>query len=565
MKKNTLKGFLFISSVAVLVASCDVIKDAKYTVNPNPLEMHGDTVKISATIEFPPKGIHKKAKAEVTPMLGNTPLKQITVLGEKATGSGNTVMYKPGGTFTYNDMVIYKPEMENADLTITGKVYKGSSEKETIPVTVIGVGTKITPLLVKKDFKVILASDNFQRVTEKTFKSQINYEKGKSVVRPGELKDRDIFEFENWLKAAESNPKISIKTINIIGYASPEGEVGANESLSSDRAAAAKVVAMNLAQKSKNTKAQTEIYNLSGRGEDYDGFKAEMEKSMMVQDEKQLVIRVLEMYKDPVQRETEMRNMAKTFVYLDKNVFPLLRRAEIQVVYDQTGYTDEELMAISKTNPENLTVEELLFTATLTEDLAEKARLYTEVTTNYPLDIRGHNNLGAVLYMQNNMTEAGYKFDAANSLEDNTISKNNLGAIQAMQGNKKRAKELFAQASGAGPEVNYNLGYYNILEGNYPKAITNLGTENTFNKALAQLLNGSPDVAVKTIDGSADKESGMGYYLKAVAAARMDRVNEVASNLKSAFSKDSSLKAKAAKDREFWKFKDNPTYADLVK
>lgn len=565
MKKNTLKGFLFISSVVALVASCDVIKDAKYTVNPNPLEMHGDTVKISATIEFPPKGIHKKAKAEVTPMLGNTPLKQITVLGEKATGNGNTVKYKPGGTFTYNDVVIYKPEMENADLTISGKVYKGTSEKEQIPLTVIGVGTKVTPLLVKKDFKVIMASDNFQRVTEKTFKAQINYEKAKSEVRANELKDKDIFEYMNWLKAAETNPKITIKSINIVGYASPEGEVGKNESLSSDRAAAAKDAAMKIAKNAKNTKAQTEIYNLSGRGEDYDGFKMELEKSMMVQDEKQLVIRVLEMYKDPVQRESEMRNMAKTFVYLDKNVFPMLRRAEIQVVYDQIGYTDEELVAISKTNPEKLTIEELLFTATLTEDLAEKARLYTEASNLYPLDIRAHNNLGAVLYMQNNLTEAGYKFDAANSLQDNPISKNNLGAIQGMQGNKKKAKELFGQAAGAGPEVNYNLGIYNILEGNYPKAITNLGTDNSFNRALAQLLNGSPDVAVKTIDGSVDKESGMGYYLKAIAAARMDKVNEVASNLKSAFSKDATLKAKAAKDREFWKYRENPTYSDLVK
>ncbi len=68
------------------------------------------------------------------------------------------------------------------------------------------------------------------------------------------------------------------------------------------------------------------------------------------------------------------------------------------------------------------------------------------------------------------------------------------------------------------------------------------------------LLNNNYEQAIKAIDGSADKDSGQGYYLKAVASARLGKLGDVVSNLKSAIGKDSAWKAKAAKDREFLKY-----------
>lgn len=564
MKKNTLIGFFLVASASALLGSCDLMKDVKYTVTPNPLEMHGDSVRIAVSVELPEKGIKKKASAEITPMLGSTALKMVIVQGEKVTGNGKVIQYKAGGKISYSDVVAYKPDMENADLTVSGVIKKGTKEKDQIPVTKIADATIITPLLVQKEFKCIIEGDNFQRVTEKTFKTQITFDKGDEKLRKNELKSKDIFEFQNWLAAAETNPKINIKTINIVGYASPEGEQGKNESLSYDRATTAKTAAIELAKKFKNTKAQTEIYSLSGKGEDYEGFKAELEKSMMAQDEKQLVIRVLEMYKDPVQRETEMRNMAKTFVYLDKNIFPMLRRSEIVVTYDLTGYTDEELVAISKDNPTKLTAEELMFAATLTEDVAEKLRIYNEGCLAFPNDVRFYNNAGSMLFKQNNLVDAGFKFEAAYSIQDNAISKNNLGAVAGAKGDLSKAKKIFGEVKGAGSEVNYNLAYWSIKEGKYADAISKYGSENCFNKALAQLLNKAPDAAVKTIDASTSKDTGLGFYLKAISAARMDKVDLVISNLKSAFAKDASLKAKAAKDREFLKFKENANFSAVV-
>jgi outer membrane protein OmpA-like peptidoglycan-associated protein len=566
MKKMNVKSLAVVALTGSLLTSCDLLKDLQYSVTPNPLEMHGDSVRVKVDVTFPEKGIKKKASAEITPMLGNTALKTVTVQGEKATGNGSVIQYKPGGKMSYTDVVAYKPEFENTDLKVTGKVFKGGKEKESKFVeTKIADATIVTPLMVNKDFKVIYAKDDFKRVIEQTYMAQINFDKGKSIVKPTELKDKDIVDYSTWLSVAQNNPKIAIKSLNVTGFASPEGEEDKNNSLSTDRSEAGKKAILDLAKKANNLTAQGEVYKLSGRGEDFDGFKRELKGSTMNEDEKNLVVRVLEMQSDPKTRETEMRNMGKTFTFLDKSIFPKLRRAEIQTVYDLTGYSDEELKALAQSTPDSLDLEELLFTATLYNDINEKQKLYNVAIKNYPTDARAHNNAGVVLYIQNKMNEAKAAFEKSNSLKDNAIAKNNLAAVAGVSGDRTKSRQLLGQAKGAGSEVNYNLGILNIQDAKYSDAVSNFGTESTFNKGLAQLLNGDAAAAVKTIDASSQKEAAQGYYLKAVAAARQNNVDAVANNLKNAISKDSSLKAKAANDREFLKFADNATFTGVVK
>lgn len=563
MRKASFKSLTVAALAGSLAASCDLMKDVDYKITPSPLEMHGDSVRIKAEATFPEKGIKKKASAEITPTLGGVPLKTFTVLGEKATGNGTTVQYKPGGKVTYTDVIAYQPAFEVADLQITGKIYKGAKEKKEIEPFTVAKGTIITPYLVRKDFKVAIIKDEFKRVLEFNATAQINFDKAKSVLRPNELKDKDVKDLQAWLAAAETNPKIAIKNVNITGYASPEGEQGKNESLSTERSETGKTATLKIGKDAKNTVSQTVNFNLVGKGEDWDGFKTELSKSAMNDDDKQLVLRVLEMYKDPIQREQEIRNMSKTFTYLEKNVLPQLRRAEISVVYDKTGYSDEELIALSKSKIDTLTVEEILFTATLTNDVNEKLRLYQNAERLFPNDYRTVNNTGVALYELGRLDEAKAKFEKANSIQKNETSTNNLAAIAGSKGDRNAAKELL-KGGGSSDVAKYNRGILAIQDGDYGSAVSNLGKDN-YNKALAQILNGDNSGALSTINNSADKETAAGYYLKAVIAARQDKLGEIVDNLKNAFAKDGGLKAKAAKDMEFYKYMENVAFTGIVK
>lgn len=565
MKNPSIKSIAMFGVASSLVASCSLIKDVNYTVTPSPLEMHGDSVRVKVDVTFPKKGLNKKASVEITPMLGNNALNSVLVMGEKSTGNGTTILYKPGGLVTYEDVIAYKPDMEYAELTVSGRVMKGGVEKMVTPTKKIAEGTIITPLLVNKDFKVASEKDKHVNVREEVYTAQINYLKGKSDLQAGELEKESLKSFEKWLAEAQNNPKIKIKTINVVGYASPEGEENKNNTLSTDRANTGKSTAMLLAKLVKNEAASKEIYAILGRGEDYEGFKVELEKSAMNQDEKQLVIRVLEMYKDPIQRETEMRNMAKTFTYLDQHIFPKLRRAEIKVTYETTGHSDELYLIIAKTNPEKLSVEELLYAASLQKDLTEKALIYAACQKLYPTDYRAFNNEGVLLFTQGKIAEAEVKFEKAIAIKDNGISKNNLAAVAGAKGDFKKAKELLEKSSGAGAEGNYNKGIIGIVQGNYANAISNFGDNKTFNKALAQVLNKDYDAAIATINASPDANSAQGLYLKAIAFAHQDKVDDCVKALQASIAKDASFKAKLKKDREFSKFASNENFSAIIK
>ena len=566
MKKQSIKVIALLAVVGTFATGCDLLKNLEYTVTPTPLEMHGDSVLVKVEVTFPEKGIHKKASADITPILGNTALKSIRVQGEKATGNGEVVAYKVGGKVTYNDFVAYTPDMEAADLMITGKVFKGDKEKEEITPIKISDATIITPYLVNKDFKVIIANDEFRRVTEETFVAQLNYSKGQSTVTSPEMRQDDIKSYQKFLENAQVDPKVVLKSINLTGFASPEGEEDKNNSLSTDRAASGKACAMKVAKNSNNETAAGKIYNEIGSGEDYDGFKNALSAdNIMDDDDKNLILRVLETISSPAEREKAMRDMGKTFGYLDKNIFPQLRRTEIVAVYDQTGFSDEELIALSTSNPDTLNLEELLFTASLYTDLNEKLRVYKIAQTRFYEDYRTSNNVGAVLYMQNKLSEAKFQFEKANGIQDNVISKNNLGAIAGVEGNRTKSNALLNQAKGAGEEVSYNKGVLDIQNGDYPSAISNLGSNSSYNKAWAHLLNGNAATAVTTVNNSDDAETARGYYLKAVAAARQDKLQDIVSNLNNALSKDSSLKTKAAKDREFLKYMENVSFSAIMK
>ena len=561
MRKQGYKGLAALTIATVALTGCKLIGDVNYELEPNPLEMHGDSIKVNITVQVPEKGLNKKASAEIIPMLGSKAFKPITIQGEKAVANGKTINFKPGGTVSYTDVIAYSPSLKNADLKITGKVMKGSKE-EPLEEKVIGKGTVITPLLLLDDDKAILGTDEFVRTTEQVREgSQYNFQKAKANISKAEANQEDITAFVDWMMEADSNVKIAPKSINILAYASPEGETAKNNTLADDRAKAAKEALV-----AKLTKAGVDaesIMKLMPKGEDWAGF----EKAMLASEieDKELIIRVLKMYPDPAKREEEIKKMAATYKQLEKEILPDLRRAQIKVVYDKIGWSDSELKELSVSNPDILTIEELIFTGTLYDNIDDKMRIYKEAVRLYPNDWRGHNNLGYCYYNQNELDKAGESFNKANDLQESAITLNNLGIIARQNGDRDKAEQLFNSAVSAGSEVKYNLGLIDIQNGNYSDAVANMGSENTFNKALAELLNESYSSALSTIDASSDANSAMGYYLKAIIGARQNNMDMVINNLTSAISKDSSIKDKAASDLEFMKFMENAAFQNLVK
>lgn len=569
---NKLVGFLGGVSIVIMSASCDLVKDFTYTVNPNPLELKGDSVKFSVSVNVPEKGLKKKVRAEITPKLGATSLGTWVVQGEKVTGNGTTISFKPGGVATFDMTVAYTSEMEAADLVLTGKVFKGKKEKskEAIPDTKIADATIITQLLVNKSFKTLTIADNLKRSNEKTIEAKINFERGKSAIRPNEMKDKDVIEMVNWVKKNLSNPKITINSIEIKGYASPDGEEAKNDGLSMDRAEAGKKAIMEVFKKAKITVlSDPSKYSTAKFGEDFEGFAAQLAVTKSItESDKELFKRIINMNSDPAAREREMVNLGKSYVALEKNVFPAIRRSSIIVNYTEQGLTDDELKSAAASNPSTLTVEELLFTAEkLLTNVNDKVSLYASGVQTYSNDERVQNNHGVALYLNGKMNEAAASFQKAASIKSNDVTNNNLAAIAMSKGNRAEARKLMTQAKKGSSVLNtvsiaYNTAILDVLDGNYSAAVNGF-TGNSFNKALAEVLTGKLDAAKSTLKQLTP--DAMTHYLSAVIATRSgESVDAVVNHLKSAFASNPSLKEKASKDREFIKFMKDGTFTGAV-
>jgi tetratricopeptide (TPR) repeat protein len=562
MKINTLRS-IFVLVALVAFNSCSVIQDLEYVVVENPLQMHGSEVTLQINGKFIEKGLNAKAVAEVTPIYfcndGNEiPFQTEIFQGAKAAGNGKVVP-KEGMSFSYSSTIPFQKCMSQGEVKVRIVVKKGTEVAEEILTDKIADGTVDTPLLLDLDDHVISANDEFVRVNTFTKAATLNFAKGKHSISRKEMRDEDVTELLDFVKASlEEGSRIQVKSIAIESYASPEGEVDLNNNLAEDRAKSAKLFLVGKAKRMKFGAAKEDgFYTMSPKGEDWAGFKTEVNKTS--HEDKELILRVLEMTADLTKREQEIRNMAKTYKFLEKEVLPQLRRAQVVVTYDQVGYSDDELKSLAMSNPDTLNVEEILKAASLEENINDKLRVYKESQRIFANDWRTSNNVGYILYMMGDVAGATEAFDKAASIGDNATVSNNVGAVTHRNEGKAtdRVNELLSASNTA--EAKYNMGLIQVEEGKYEEAITSMGETKSFNVALAQLLAGHNDDASQTLDANEDNPA-VNHYLKAIIGARTNNSEMVMDNLKSAFDKDASLKDKAKTDREFIKFFENADF-----
>lgn len=519
--------------------------------SPEPLILRGDQVELEITGKFPPKYFAKKVSIEATPILtwdgGSASFDAQGFQGEDVAGNFDVVPFENGKSFSYSSSIPYDPAMEDAcELAVAISGSKGSKSASFDPY-VVGSGVITTPLWVRSDDQFILVPDNFERVLSYSLEATINYLVNSDNVRSSELRDEDWKALLDLVALSASADSVTITGTRIEAFASPEGEISLNDNLAAERAQSA-ADAMTSALKKKKIDQVEDFFALVPKGEDWIGFKKLMQASNIP--DKDLILRVLEMYTDNNKREEAIRNIAKTYKIIEDEVLPELRRSQLVVSYDVEGYTDAELMDLCKSNPDILTVEEILFAATLFESMNDKLEIYQNAARVHPDDFRGYNNAGYCLMDMGRETQAKELFNQALSVERNKAVLNNVAAIKRREGDVDGAMKLLNEASGAGDEVNYNKGIILIQKGDYSAAISNMGRSNTVNVALAKMLNGDANGAKTVLDNAGD-DSAVASYIYAIACARLGDGAGAKRHLTDALTKDGSLRAKAERDLEF--------------
>jgi tetratricopeptide (TPR) repeat protein len=576
MKRIKINGLASLLIVAIFLSSCaglDQMKklesQVKYTVTPSPLELLGNQVAVGIKVTYPAKFFNKKAIVQATPYIkyekGSKDLSSKTVQGESVEANNPVIKNAEGGSFDYSDKFEYNNDMMKAELWVKADAWITKKEAKKLALTPIKIadGIIVTPKLVKIDPKPLMASDKYVKVIADSYSAALLYVINRYDIRPAELKKDEIKKLNEYIaKTSDPNSRLKLKNIEILSYASPDGPVPLNTKLSGNRGGAADSYLKKELKKAKITEAEkAELWKVMNTPEDWDGFKALMEQSNIK--DKELVLRVLSMYSDPDVRNKEIKHMSKTFEEIAKDILPQLRRSKFTVTSDKMDLNDQEIIAVFESKPDSLSLEQLLYGATLVQDLNKKLAFYTQATKKDPNCWRAKNNVGYIYLLQGKPAEAKPFLDAAKAIKDNDMVKNNLGAVALMSGDLKTAEDLFTSAMGAGDAVSYNLGIINIINGKYDAAIKYFGATQEFNSALAKLLNKQTDLALGILKGLKDPDA-RAYYLTAVANARQDNKDGVFASLRLAVGKDASWKAYAQKDLEFYKYFSDETFKSIV-
>lgn len=608
MKRIYLLFFAILA--AALMNSCGFGKmvtkypNVSITLDNPDLENKGGEVYYTIKGTVPPKYMKKKATVTLTPTLkvdgtNIDPFTTIKLKGEKAQGEGTSISWKNGGTFTQSGSFKFDDSYETAEIVAPAIAQLKKKSTALNPEKNLGEGIGNTcsrigmqPTLSEKggNGTYFLYAPHYFKPEFIGKTATIYFDLNSSVINwsnkynKSQAAKDSIKAFVNFL-----NEDLIVDRVIISGWASPEGEESNNQGLSERRFQQGKKwfeeqynkylkdYAKKNKLKIKDLQKPSFEYVNNAKGEDWDGFEAAIEKSNMAQ--KNQILNVVKSQSSNEMREQKIREMTDIYPEIADVILPPLRRAEMSLVCKKHDtYSDAELIRLVKSNPKDFSINERLYAASVSQDLAEKEIIYKALIQDEATqgDWRAYNDLAALklnAFYNGGSTQdlndaVSYLNKAAAISPNNGVILNNMALAAFLQGDLTNAKSNFEASKDAAVEpVNqdYTLGVFAIKEGDYTKAAQLMNNKNCdYNTALVQVLNKDYTAAQNTLN-CIEHVDAQTAYLKAVLAARMKDENGVYSHLENAINLNAAYKKTAKRDAEFKKYRHTDIFKNLVR
>jgi len=546
---------LFLSLIISILTSCGLSNMAsKYesvniNVMPPTLQAHAGNVEVNIEASFPEKYFAKISTVEFTPVLisdeGEKKFKSIVIQGEEATGGEATVFYNTGGKFSYQDKIPYTNDMMESKLELRA-IGKSKDKELAFDSRTIANGVLATSTRVQNTEDLSFAKSNYEKETIIEESAIIYFLVNQSSVRTTEKSDDDIRRLEQFASLGNKTHSIEVKS-----YASPEGSVDLNDNISDKRATSTLRFLKKMLKKANLDGVDNkDLYTEVSEGEDWEGFNKLMRNSDIK--DRRRITKIVNSVEDLEKREQAIRDMAEIYDAIEKDVLPQLRKAKITIRSFEPKKSDSLIIELAKNNAAALDMKELLYSASLTEDINQKISIFnsaSEIHSNW----KGYNNI-ACLMLENNRLNEAKKYLAKAEKLNNTASKiqNNKAVIAAWEGDLELAKKLYNKGA-----TTKNKALLDLRSANYKKASRFFKNKNTHNAALAKMLNGQ--------NSTCNENTAECNYLNAISYARSANEDMMIKSLKSAITKNIKYKQEAKKDLEFVNYMTNEKFLNAIK
>lgn len=572
---------------AALMSGCalsqmvKVAKDSNLTVTPNPLEVHGGKVKHDLSATLPPKILPSgKVYTMYTAYKYGDQSVSVGAIELRAEDYPNskTTSTPINESFSFD----YVEGMNPGQLVLFGEAKDPKNGKTKLTDTLaIAQGLILTSTLAQ-DVAYSSFADHGYVEREELIPTRVNFffDQGRSTMNMSLAVDGKKNRDKNEELSAFIAEKNVTRTVTITGTHSPEGTETINTDLAAERAKQIEKIYrrqmkkydyMGMADSIKFIQKPIvqDWSGLKGALASYDGISAEAKSQM------NRIINGTGSFEDKEKELQKVDGYDKVF----DEVYPTLRSAQTEILTVKPKKTPAEISVLAKqivageANADTLSMEEMLFAATLTPSLTEKEGIYKAATKKGESWV-AHNNLAATYIEMALAGDASKAEDALTQLEIASNLKGSASHVTANMGAAYMIQMEYDQAYGAlndastndntvNAKVNSMKGALETKNADYEAAKTSFGAaqkdgKSNINKGLAYLLTKDYTQANNAFDAAKDDEgaSALAYYLSAVTAARQGDANAVQSNLTESVKANADMKQKALNDLEFRNFAD---------
>lgn len=558
-------------------------------VDPDPLEVHADTVAFEMSAVLPAKMLRKNFIYEVAPSYQydgqSVDLENIEF---DATQYSKEEQPRQSEEFSF----AYDPSMRSGDLVVQGIGRKPDSDNEqTTDEMPIARGVITTSKLVKDSYYAAYAPHGYNTGEElEPIVLNFFFPQGVSRLRTTEIRS----ERGDSLEAFIANKNVT-RTVTITGTHSPEGPERINENLAEERASAIEEYYRNMMDRYDYDTTAIDIeFILKPVVEDWGLFREKLEAyDGITEEEKQEYYDIIDNAGMTFEEKEDAMHQLPTYRTVFRDVYPDLRRAHTEILKVKDKKSEAEISVLSKqiaegeVSADSLSAEELAYGATLTPSLDEKEDIYESLVEKNDSWI-AHTNLGAVYLerafeandesmVNDHLEQATTQFEIAMRQEPNAAAAINMAIVSVMQGNLGEAYDYITQAEELNPEsenvksLSGVKGVVEIKRAMYTDAVQSLTnaettSDNLFNLGLAYLLAEDPQNAMTTFEEAieANNDNALAYYGAAIAAAGMDNADEMAEMLGKAVDLDPDLADYAMDDLEFAEYAETQAFKDAL-
>ncbi len=456
--KRIILGVLLSAAAAAPAAGMVKLTGTEASVTEHVTALSDNRLLLSMELDISGLGLTRDRQFTVTPVIESSDsdacreFEPVIVAGHnlyykhiRENDLDGTAIYKYGrsGTLRYSDYIDAEPWMENAVIRLRydiagccGSIVARGND--TLQVLVKPVPP--VPPVFKPAFRYISPVADAVKTRELKKRSYVDFPVNKTTIYPDYRNNAtELSRITATIDSVRADSDITITSISIKGFASPEGGYKHNAWLAENRTAALKDYVENL------YRFEPGFIKTDFEPEDWEGLRQYVEASSLAS--RDGILEIIDSDMQPDAKDARIRRRyPRDYAFLLKEVYPALRHSDYKIDYNVRTFTSlDDILRVLSEDPRKLSLSEFYRAAqSMTPGSPEYNEVFETAVRLYPADPAANLNAANTAMSRGDLDAAArYIAKAGDSPEAVYAS----GILAALRGDYTAALPLMQRAA----------------------------------------------------------------------------------------------------------------------